>query len=70
MHTDEKLTKWVSSWGFENWYMKGRSSDILLSVLDIEAEIENTDFKISVENALCQIASYQHETQNSLFFFF
>lgn len=48
--------------------MKGHSRDILLSVLDIEAEIENTDFKISVENALCQIASYQQETQNSLFF--
>lgn len=52
--------------------MKGHSRNILHSVLDIEAEIDNTDFKISVENALSQIAAYQHELQIvfSFFFFF
>lgn len=47
--------------------MKGHSRNILHSVLDTEAEIENTDFKISVENALSQIASYQHEIQRVFF---
>ena len=47
--------------------MKGHTRDILHLVLNMEARIENTDFKISIENALSQIAFYQHEIQ--MFFF-
>lgn len=41
--------------------MKGHTRDILHLVLNMEARIENTDFKISIENALSPIAFYQHE---------
>lgn len=52
---------------FDYWHMKDHTRYVLLLVLDKEARIKNTDFKISIE-CIKLVAFYQHEIQ--IFFFF